>query len=542
MSHRLLVVGLVAVLLNICLLFCLYVATKELGGRWLGLIVITAAALAVLMWCTAVWIIRPFLRLEKKTRLFLERYAPNSLFEDESIFFTPTSQQMWEYLQKMLDSSEVLKLNKRQAQYLALQNQINPHFLYNTLESIRSEVLVAGVTDLAEMTEALASFFRYTISKVENLVSVEEELQNCETYFKIQQYRFAERLQLTIDYDSAEREEIYNCRLPKLTMQPILENSIIHGTECKIGTGHLKIHLERTGEMLFIRISDDGVGMDEQTLARMNGQLQKSARAVASQDSPAKGGIALRNVNNRIHLLFGEEYGLCVFSMPGVGTDVEILLPAITSDRNVPNKEALFSLLTQNLPLRYGYVYYHEKLVNDWHDRWRGNNRISVIRNESCLAKDLTVADNIFVLRSGFKKWHIRPYILRDQLIPFIQEIGVPIRADAYIDSLTTFQRFVVELLKAVVAGSRLIVLDNVDAFISESELAKLQEILLHYAEKGISFLYLSAHFEETLRFCHRTALMSNGRLLKCFNLKSGVRISCRCLAWGTMTAGSGHI
>ena len=204
--------------------------------------------------------------------------------------------------------------------------------------------------------------------------------------------------------------------------------------------------------------------------------------------------------------------------------------------------EALFSLLTQNLPLRYGYVYYHEKLVNDRYDHRRGSNRVSVVRNETCLAKDLTVADNIFVLRPGFKKWHIRPRVLREQLTPFIQEIGVPIRADAYIDSLTAFQRFVVELLKAVVAGSRLIVLENVDAFISESELAKLQEILLHYARKGISFLYLSAHFEETLRFCSRTALMSNGRLLKCFNLKSGVRISCRCLAWGTMTAGSGHI
>lgn len=184
--------------------------------------------------------------------------------------------------------------------------------------------------------------------------------------------------------------------------------------------------------------------------------------------------------------------------------------------------EALFSLLTQNLPLRYGYIYFYEKTVNNWHDPRRGSNRVSVIRNESCLAKDLTVADNIFVLRSGFKKWHIRPHILREQLTPFIEEIGVPIRADAYIDSLTTFQRFVVELLKAVVAGSRLIVLENVDAFISESELAKLQEILLHYAQKGISFLYLSAHFEETLRFCHRTALMSNGRILKCFGLKSG--------------------
>ena len=102
------------------------------------------------------------------------------------------------------------------------------------------------------MTEALASFFRYTISKVENLVSVEEELQNCETYFKIQQYRFGERLQLTIECDNEEREEIYCCRLPKLTMQPILENSIIHGTECKVGTGHLKIHLERTGSRLLI--------------------------------------------------------------------------------------------------------------------------------------------------------------------------------------------------------------------------------------------------------------------------------------------------
>lgn len=99
---------------------------------------------------------------------------------------------------------------------------------------------------------------------------------------------------------------------------------------------------------------------------------------------------------------------------------------------------------------------------------------------------------------------------------------GVPIRADAYIDELTAFQRFVVELLKAVVAGSRLIVLENVDAFIGESELARLQKILLHYAGKGISFLYLSAHFEETMRFCHRTALMSNGRILKCFDLKSG--------------------
>lgn len=343
LSHRLMAVGLAALGLNVALLVFLCMAAG-LDGRLWQLAAAGAAGLTALLWGTVVWIVQPFFSLEKRTRLFLEGYTPNSLLKEKEIYFAPASRQMWECLQGMLDSSELMKMNKRQAQYLALQNQINPHFLYNTLESIRSEALVAGLTALAEMTEALASFFRYTISKVENLVSVEEELQNCETYFKIQQYRFAERLQLTVECDGEEREEIYNCRLPKLTMQPILENSIIHGTECKIGTGHLKIHLEKTGELLLIRISDDGVGMDEQTLARMNGQLQKSARSVASQSVQTEGGIALLNVNNRIHLLFGEEYGLRVFSMPGVGTDVEIILPAITSDRDVPNKEALRSL------------------------------------------------------------------------------------------------------------------------------------------------------------------------------------------------------
>ncbi|MEY8389357.1 sensor histidine kinase [Oscillospiraceae bacterium 38-13] len=341
LSRRLLGLGTAALILIVLLLAALWAAAARLGGHWRRLAGAGALALVLLV-LAAVWIVRPFLRMEREMRQSLKGHT--GLSGEETVFLTPASRQALEYLRGMPDSSELMKLNKRQAQYLALQNQINPHFLYNTLESIRSEALVAGLTALAGMTEALASFFRYTISKVEDLVSVEEELQNCETYFKIQQYRFAERLQLTIECDSGEREEIYNCRLPKLTMQPILENSIIHGTECKIGTGHLKIHLERTASLLLIRISDDGVGMDEQTLARMNRQPQKSARTVAGQDAPARDGIALRNVNNRIHLLFGEEYGLRVFSMPGVGTDVEILLPAITSDRDVPNKEALRSL------------------------------------------------------------------------------------------------------------------------------------------------------------------------------------------------------
>ena len=283
------------------------------------------------------WIILPYRRFEQSIRAFLEDYSINGMQENE-VPFSPGTERLFEQARAVMNPSQLFKLNKRQAQYLALQNQINPHFLYNTLESIRSEALIAQMTGVADMTEALASFFRYTISKVENLVSVEEELQNCQTYFRIQRYRLGERLNLSIEYDPEDREDIFRCRLPKLTMQPILENSIIHGTELKIGTSQLTIHLERTQRRLLIRISDNGIGMDAETLARVNGRLGRGGLTAVGKEG---GGVALVNVDDRIRLLFGSEYGLHVFSIKGSGTDVEITLPAITSDRDIPNQEAL---------------------------------------------------------------------------------------------------------------------------------------------------------------------------------------------------------
>lgn len=293
------------------------------------------AALGAAMW---LWVVRPYRRRERDVRQLLRGYAGT-----EARAITPLSpgdEMLLGQIQALLDPSQIFRLNKRQAQYLALQNQINPHFLYNTLESIRSEALLAGLGSVADMTEALANFFRYTISKVENLVSVEEELQNCETYFHIQQYRFGDRLELSVQCAPEDRDELYRCRLPKLTLQPILENSIIHGTELKVGVGHLTIFLQRTGKRLLIQVADDGVGMDEDTLARLNSRLGKGGLN-AQMDSAGHSGVALVNVDNRIRLLFGEEYGMHVFSMPGMGTTVEITLPIITSDRDVKNREVL---------------------------------------------------------------------------------------------------------------------------------------------------------------------------------------------------------
>ena len=287
------------------------------------------------------WIVKPYIRTERILGLFIEGYSLSPGEAAETVFLSPAAKRLFEQFREVLSPSQLFDMNKRQAQYLALQNQINPHFLYNTLESIRSEAMLAGLDGVANMTEALATFFRYTITKVENLVSVEEELQNCETYFSIQQYRFGNRLQLTIECAPEDRDEIYRCRIPKLTMQPILENSIIHGTELKVGTGHLTIRLERPGRRLLIRISDDGLGMDEGRLISINEKLGKSSLNIASSEQEAKGGFALVNVNNRIRLLFGDEYGLHVFSIPGVGTDVEISLPMISSDREIENREIL---------------------------------------------------------------------------------------------------------------------------------------------------------------------------------------------------------
>lgn len=246
---------------------------------------------------------------------------------------SPSMEELTKILVRLIESDQLLNANKRQAQYLALQNQINPHFLYNTLDSIRSEAMLEGNDTVAEMTEALATFFRYTISKVENMVTLEEELENAKVYFLIQKHRFEDRVNLEIEYDR-EDEFLFRCLLPKLTIQPVVENSIIHGIERKLGSGTIRIVLKCTERRLIIEINDDGVGMPPEVLERLNHQLNQPVFE-SIQLSKDKGGIAIANVNNRIHLIFGEEYGMTVYSTPDVGTDTVIALPLITSERQM---------------------------------------------------------------------------------------------------------------------------------------------------------------------------------------------------------------
>ncbi|WP_317855734.1 sugar ABC transporter ATP-binding protein [Chakrabartyella piscis] len=176
---------------------------------------------------------------------------------------------------------------------------------------------------------------------------------------------------------------------------------------------------------------------------------------------------------------------------------------------------AFLSLLQTNLPLYDGYVYYQENLVNSWKGAGTNQNRITVIESKSCLVERMTVSDNVFVLRKGFRQQMIRKSVLRKQLQPFLDDIGVEIVADAYVERLTTFERMVVELLKGIVAGHKLIVLKDIESLITGEELLKFYEIIRYYAKKGYAFLYICSHLEDIMQICSRVAVLSSGRIEK---------------------------
>lgn len=270
-------------------------------------------------------VLLPLLETQLRFRRFNEGYEPRAIFA-RTVHFTDAEQQALAKILTQLDNHEVNRLSNRQAQYLALQNQINPHFLYNTLEAIRGDALSAGLDNIADITEALATFFRYTISNMDNLVSLEEELGNAENYFTIQNYRFGDRISMQVDIESGS-EDCLDFQIPKLTLQPIIENAIIHGLEYQVGPGKVSVHIGSDGQRLLIEVTDDGVGMSEATLAEINQRLASPAVTHGRDEKTRKGGIALINVDHRIKLLFGELYGLRVSSIVGFGTRVEITLP-----------------------------------------------------------------------------------------------------------------------------------------------------------------------------------------------------------------------
>ena len=212
-----------------------------------------------------------------------------------------------------------------QSELSVLQYQINPHFLYNTLDTIRSYALMSDQEDIALMSEKLSRFFRYAISNRENIVKVEDELRHIEDYLFIQSRRFGDRFETEISLEEPELRERY---MLKLMIQPLVENAITHGLERLKRKGWIHIHIAATEKKLLIRISDNGVGMNEEKLCELNHSL-RSGTVQPAENHRRGTGIAVQNVNARIRITFGEEYGLHYRSHEMQGTTVTATLPLL---------------------------------------------------------------------------------------------------------------------------------------------------------------------------------------------------------------------
>ena len=182
-----------------------------------------------------------------------------------------------------------------------------------------------GQEEIARMTEILSRFFRYCISNNDNLVRVREELNHIKDYYYIQKYRFEDRFDMEIELEQEELNDLY---LPKMTLQPLVENAMIHGLEKSERKGMIQIRLMRTEKQLVIVISDNGVGMPQEQLISLNERM-KQCLLDAGHTKGSHNGIALSNVNLRLKITFGEENGIHYRSMEGEGTDAVITMPVV---------------------------------------------------------------------------------------------------------------------------------------------------------------------------------------------------------------------
>lgn len=208
----------------------------------------------------------------------------------------------------------------RKAELRALQAQINPHFLYNTLESISWMCEQNDGPGAVKMVSALASLFRIGISKGKEIITIKEEIIHAESYLIIQGIRYKDQFEYTIEVD----EEILTCRCLKIILQPILENAIYHGIDRMVDKGCIQIKIKDKGEKILMQVIDNGLGMPTDVL-----------KDILSDKSIGKHGIGLKNVNTRIQIYFGKEYGLQIESELDVGTCVNIWLPKIEEDMHI---------------------------------------------------------------------------------------------------------------------------------------------------------------------------------------------------------------
>jgi two-component system, sensor histidine kinase YesM len=228
--------------------------------------------------------------------------------------------RMNQRLQSYIDEVYVAQIKQKQAELHALKSQIRPHYLYNTLEVIRMSAVANDDEEVGDMIMSLSHQLKYVLDYGEEIVKLQDEKTNIEQYFRLMELRYGEhRLAMDIRMDG----EVLDCPVPKLSIQPLVENAIYHGIMPKTGKGTIRITAEKDeSDRLVITVDDDGVGMASSKLEELRSRL--SGRSVPGGGS---GGIGLKNVHDRIVAQYGPEFGVEVSSSPHIGTSIRMAIP-----------------------------------------------------------------------------------------------------------------------------------------------------------------------------------------------------------------------
>jgi two-component system, sensor histidine kinase YesM len=246
---------------------------------------------------------------------------------DEIGYAYKTFNTMSQEIKVLIDSVYREQIALKDEENKALQAQINPHFLYNTLEAINWKARIHKVPDISEMVTALSYIMEANMNRNnEKLISIEKEIEYINNYKFIIEKRFNDKLRFKINAP----EETLGCQIPKLIILPIIENAVYHGLEMKKGDGLIMLDIDIQDKVLCIKVEDNGLGMDEEILLKIKNDLDIDINDTVDRYKRPYTSIGLINVHKRMKLLYGNEYGLEISSLTGNGTFVLIKLPVIT--------------------------------------------------------------------------------------------------------------------------------------------------------------------------------------------------------------------
>ena len=309
--------------------------TKEAGGQIVISVLISfvcCALISVLVLAVYSKIVNaPVKSLIKAMKRF-ENDADNFSYSagEESVSELKTLSDSFEHMsvriKRLMDKVRNEEIALRKTELMALQSQINPHFLYNTLDSIQWMCERGKTEDASKMVGALAKLFRISISRGHELITIRDEIKHVTNYLIIQSFRY--KSQFTYSFDVDEGLEDYLCN--KITLQPLVENAIYHGIDRLVDEGEIKITVKQAeddeNDILMI-VADNGVGMSEEQCSK-----------ILSKERSDSSGIGVKNVNDRLRIYFGEKYGLTIKSELDCGTEITVRFPKITEEGLNENK------------------------------------------------------------------------------------------------------------------------------------------------------------------------------------------------------------